>query len=98
MEDHVLAVDFLGQDNAVFVLTGDAGTVTTVACRRQQIVGGDQANPRTVARVSGIGNRVTLFILEISDARILDAPLFVRRIARNRGTIPDLIDALPIGR
>src|ERR1700694_2629755 len=97
MENHVLTVDLLGEDHAVLVLPGDAWTVTAVVGRRKEVIGRDQAHARTVARVSGISDGVTFFLLEIGDARILHAPLLIGRVTRDGGAIPYLIDSPSIG-
>jgi len=98
MEDDVLAVYLLWQDHAVLVFTVDARAVTLVARWTKQVVRRDEAHPRSVPRVPGVGDGVAFFALEIRDAGVLDAPLLVRRIARDCGTIPYLVDSLSVRR
>src|SRR6266542_2256908 len=97
MKNHVAAVDLLGEDYAVLVFAGDAGAVSAVRLRCEKVFGGDQANARTSRRVAGISDGVTRLVVEPGDARILDAPFFVCRFARNSRAVTNLVDVLAVG-
>jgi hypothetical protein len=72
--------------------------MSAIALRCKQVLGRDEADPWSFRRVAGVGDRVAPLLFEVRDARIFDAPLLVRRLARDGGAIPDLVDAVAVRR
>ena len=96
MKDDVLPADLLRKHDAVLVVACDARSVASVAFRREQIVGRDQADTRPRWRIARVRDCVDGILFDPCDARIFSAPLLIRFFTTNGGMIPYLIDALAV--